>query len=238
MIELMTESFRWVNLPFTVLLGIVVAYWLLVAIGLADSGFHGDAGSDLTGFNKEIDLEKEIGGGDNGGLTKDAGSGHHLGWFGHTLTFLNVGQVPLTFVVSVLALCLWMGSLLINRYLTDGAPLLSLALIPPNFVVSLIATKFITQPFRPLFRMLLRDGPDEAPVVGQRCRIVTSVATAEFGQAEVATSGAPLLLNVRTMNDAHMARGDQAIVVRHDAEHGVYFITPLPDSVTQAPNPS
>jgi hypothetical protein len=237
MSELLTESIRWVNLPFTVLLGIVVVYWLFVAIGFADSGFHGDSGGDLGGFHKELDLNKELGT-DGGAIHKEAGGGHDVGWFGHTLTFLNVGAVPLTFVVSVLALCLWTGSLLINRYLTGGSPLLALAFLLPNLAASVVATKLITQPFRPLFRLLLREGPDETPVIGQRCKIVTSEATPDFGQAEVVTTGAPLLLNVRTMNDARMVRGDQAAIVRHDAERGIYYITPLPDSDTQTPNPS
>jgi hypothetical protein len=62
--------------------------------------------------------------------------------------------------------------------------------------------------------------------------IVTSEATPEFGQAEIKTDGAPVLLNVRTMNDARMVRGDVAVVVRRDSERDFHFIAPLPNNNT------
>jgi hypothetical protein len=58
--------------------------------------------------------------------------------------------------------------------------------------------------------------------------VTTSEATPEFGQAEIKTDGAPLLLNVRTLNDTSLSRGETAVVVRVDKDRSLYFITPLP----------
>ena len=43
MIEVLSESMRWANLPFTALLGAVVVYWLMVAAGFLSF----DAGADV-----------------------------------------------------------------------------------------------------------------------------------------------------------------------------------------------
>jgi hypothetical protein len=164
------------------------------------------------------------------GYHKEIAGGHHGGFLVQTLSFLNVGQVPLTLVLSVLALCLWLGSMIANRYFTGGSVALATIALIPNFIVAVIVTRYITLPFRPLFRAITRERNEEFQVVGQRCTIVTSEATPEFGQAEIKTDGAPLLLNVRTVNDSVLSRGETAVVVRVDKDRSLYFITPLPKS--------
>jgi hypothetical protein len=136
--------------------------------------------------------------------------------------------VPLTLVLSVFALCLWLGSMIANRYFTGGSVALATAALLPNFALAVIATRYITLPFRPVFRAINRERNEGIVVVGQRCIITTSEATPDFGQAEIKTEGAPLLLNVRTLNDTFLAKGETAVVVRVDQDRSLYFITPLP----------
>ena len=246
--EVLTESIQWVNLPFTVLLGIVILYWCMVALGVLDIHLFGDADVDLhTDVHSDLhmdvdgDIDADMDGhpfvpgdpphltGDKaGGISKELTGDQSGSFWINALSFLNIGQVPVMLVLSVLVLCLWLGSMIVNHYVTGGTALLALAALVPNFVVSIIATRYITMPFRPLFRVLTRERDEKIQIVGQRCIVTTSEATPEFGQAEIKTEGAPLLLNVRTINDAYFVRGETAVVVRHDSERGIHFIAPLP----------
>ena len=253
--EVFAESIRWVNLPFTVLLGIVAFYWILVGLGALDMNLFGEVDADLHAdahidgdLHAHMDGDAHVDGdldahplvpgdpphltGDKaGGISKELTNGQH-GFLMDALAFLNVGQVPVMFVASILVLCLWLGSMMANHYLTGGSAGMATALIFPNLLVSLILTRYITLPFRPIFRALTNERDEEIAVVGQRCVIVTSEATPEFGQAEIKTDGAPVLLNVRTMNDARLVRGDIAVVVRRDSERDFHFIAPLPNNNT------
>jgi hypothetical protein len=241
--EVLTESIQWLNLPFTVLLGMVILYWCLVMLGVVDMHLFGDGDIDLhTDLHTDVhaDVHAEVDGDADFEPAAHLDGGAHplvhgdkAGDFGgsflfHALSFLNIGRVPLMFVVSVLSLCLWVGSLIANHYFTGGSATLALAALVPNFILSVFATRYITMPFRPVFRAINREREDRIHIVGQRCTIVTSEATPEFGQAEIKTEGAPLLLNVRTINDARCVRGEVAVVVRHDSERGIHFIAPLP----------
>lgn len=210
MLEVLSESIRYVNLPFTVLLGVVVLYWLFVVLGALDLSTGGDADAD-----------------------GHAESGDH-GWFGHMLHFINVGDVPVMLVASVLILCLWIGSLISNFYFTGGSPGLALLCLVPNLVISLVVTRYVTMPLRPLFRYIMKEHGEERVVVGQMCQITTSQATDSFGQAEIATSGAPLLINVRTMDGSELPKGATAVVVQHDEARGIYFIADFPKPQLQA----
>jgi hypothetical protein len=183
MLEVLTESIRYVNLPFTVLLGVVVLYWLFVMLGALDLSTGGDA---------DADAHHEGGG---------------SGWFGHVLHFINVGEVPVMLVASVMILCLWIGSLMTNYYFAGDSVLLACAFLVPNLVLSLIVTRYVTLPLRPLFRYLMKEHGEERIVVGQTCQIITSEATETFGQAQIDTSGAPLLINVRTIDGSALPKG-------------------------------
>jgi hypothetical protein len=214
--EIFWESVNYVNLPFTVLLAVVMFYWLLVALGALDTDFGSDADGD---FGAHAHLDSHDG----------QAHGHSdAGWFSGAFHFINLGDVPLMVVLSVLALCLWTGSLIANYYFTDHQALLALAFLVPNLIVSLVVTRYLTLPLRPVFRMLRRDEDDHVPVIGQPCRITTSTANEKFGQAQIETNGAPLLIDVRTIDDTALPRGATAVVVREDKERGIYFVVEVP----------
>ena len=59
------------------------------------------------------------------------------------------------------------------------------------------------------------------------CKVKTSKVDVRTGQAEIETKGAPLLLNVRTRGEDVLKRGEEAIVVEHDAAHQIYRVKKL-----------
>lgn len=226
MSELLSEALAFVNLPFTVLLGLVVCYWLLVALGALDTDF---GGGDL---DAHVDGHLDLHHGHEGDLDgHGAGHGHDHdggGFLSSAAQFVNIGDVPLMVVLSVISLSLWLGSLLANYYLTDHNVLFAMALLVPNFLVSLVVARYLTMPLKPVFRLLRRDDEDKPiEVVGQPCRITTR-ASSTVGQAEIELSGAPLLIDVRTLDGAALPKGSTAVVVRHDLERGIYYVAEVP----------
>jgi hypothetical protein len=87
---LIYECLRPVNLPFTVLLGAVALYWLLVVFGLADTDLLDAEG----GVDAGLDVGAEGGGDSGGGGGGDAGGG----FFRPISSFLALGEVPTTVV--------------------------------------------------------------------------------------------------------------------------------------------
>jgi hypothetical protein len=189
----------------------------------------GDAGHHLHAPHKELHTG-----------THDTHHGNHesesSGWLGDVARFVNLGEVPLMVVLSVIALSLWMGSLLANHYFTGHNPVLAIALLIPNLVVAIVVTRYVTMPLRPVFRMLRRDGDDAVTIVGQLCRI-TSRAGEHSGQAEIELpNAAPLLINVRTLDGAAVAKGESAVVVRENAERGLYYVVPVRSLAAASPD--
>lgn len=230
MMEVLSESVRLVNLPFTVLLGCVVLYWLLMALGL----FNFDTGADVdTDVDVDAHVDAHVDAADmdahlDGHVDADGDTDVHAhaepGFLGSVLQFLNIGEVPLMVVLSIMALCGWILSVGMNHYWNDGTVLRVMMLLAVNLVATCIVTHFAARPFKALFKALNREYEEHTPIIGRTCIITTSEANAQFGQAEIKTKGAPILINVRTTEDVTLRKGETGLVIKEDKQKGTYAV--------------
>ena len=207
--ELFELSVSGANLPFTILLGLVLVYWTGVILGALDIELFD---FDLD-FDGDADVDADVGAVGGGGIA--------------LLQFFHVGTVPLSILLSFFILSLWIISVVANYYLGSGSLLVVLLLLVPNLIASLFFTKLFTLPIRALFRKLETESHEFEVVVGRICTVKTSKVDPSTGQAEVETSGAPLLLNVRTRGEEVLERGDEAIILEHDTVNHVYMVKKL-----------
>jgi hypothetical protein len=190
-------------LPATVLLLLVLLYWVLAIL----------AGLELDFFDFDLDVDG----------TGDVESTLGLGFV--ALRFLNLGRVPLMIWLSVFALTYWLTSMLFDRLLDDPGRRedlwYALQFGVRDLAISIAATKLFTQPLRDKFEPVEPNPPED--LIGKPCVITTVEATEEFGQAQVKAEGAPLLLHVRT-EQAALAKGDTAVIVDFDSKQNVYLV--------------
>jgi len=155
------------------------------------------------------------------------GVGHELGAIKSLMQFLNFGNVPSMIVVSILVLSMWSISLISNRMFNPGSILIALGLLIPNLILTALITKAATTPLKKLFVALNKDYDEHKPVVGRTCTILTSEVTDKFGQAQIDTSGSPLIINVRTYGEATFAKGESALIIKEDKENNLYTVAKL-----------
>ena len=217
MLELFHEALRPVNLPFTILLGLVTGYWLLVVVGFLDFDVNGgeievspDGAGDLTQATEGLS-----------GSLKSA------------MQFLNFGDVPGTIVGSILVLSLWTFSMVGNFYFADGSTLRVVLILGVNLVAAVLVTKVCTTPLKKFFKALNKEYEEHLPVVGRTCVITTSEVTDSFGQAQIDTSGAPLLINVRTFGDTVLVKGETALIIKEDKENNLFTVAKLTTTTPQ-----
>lgn len=209
--EVLEAALAAVNLPYTVFLGLILLYWLSVMVGVLDLDlFNVDLEADA---DVDTDVDAVVPGLGGVGLA--------------VLQFLHVGTVPLTLLLSFFALSLWVFSLLSNYYLHNQSLLVASVLFVPNVCVSLCVTKCITLPFRALFRTLHNERQATPEILGQVCVVKTSKVDATSGQAEMASNGAPLLLNVRTAGGEVLGKGDEALIVQFNENTNTYIVARL-----------
>lgn len=215
MIELIREAFGTHNIIVTMMLGLVVFYWLLVMVGAVDFDLDlfdfGDAGATPE-LPDAPDSSVNL-----GGAWLTAGK------------FLGFSQVPMVVWGSFLALFMWAISLVLN-YQFNGEPgnreiSTSLMLLVPNFIGSLILTKLATLPVAKLFAAMSDADNESEDVVGRTGTVVSSEVDERYGQLQIAGKGAPLLINVRLdEGSARLSKGDTAKVVSAAADQSFYYV--------------
>jgi hypothetical protein len=185
-----------------------VFYWLLTLIGAV--------GID------SLDAHHDVSGDDASGHLGDVPAA--------MLRVVNAGFVPLTVVLSILILMMWVGAITLNYYFNAGQSwLLAAGFLVVAFVLAVVATKIITQPLVPLMRRL-KEAEDVAPVIGGVGIVRSIEMDSKFGQVEVERSGgATALLNARLSADAEpVPRGTTVAIISLDEVSGLYLVRPLP----------
>ncbi len=193
----------WVNLPFTVLLGIVIVYWLSVICGLSDLD--------------SVEADAEVDG--------DASSG---GFFAGVLQFFYIGEVPVLIVLSVMTVSLWAGMILGNFNFNPGHTVPgALIVFVPVFIASALLTRLVALPLRKVFAALNRDYDSSLPVVGRTGIVSTSEVTDSFGRVTIETGGSEIIVNARAARGETLLKGDTAIIFEEDAAHNLYLVRKL-----------
>ena len=141
--------------------------------------------------------------------------------------WLNLKDVPLVLWMGVLAVwwwfisaCLW--TILDRRFFAEPGWLWSSLLIVRNLTIAIPLTKLATKPMRGWFAT---ERFSSQSLLGQECRISSSVASPEFGQVKFKTDGSPLLLNVRT-DGPSLVQGTPVWITHYDAKRRVYIVSP------------
>jgi hypothetical protein len=199
---LLENAFIGGNIIPTVLLILVVLYWIIVILGVLDFDF--------------LDLDLDL----------DAGDGPFLA----ILTFLKVGELPFMFVLSVLILNFWIIAMLMYYLPIATGGILNTVLLIPAMMLSLFITKLEFFPLTFIIKYrsiqsnsLLADKGDE--MVEELCFLKCEVKDGRLGQAEIKREGASVVINVKSEYEGVSFQKDEvAFVNRKDTEKNIYYI--------------
>lgn len=205
--ELYQAAFHVVNLPATLLLILVVLYWLTVILGVMDL-------STLDVDLPDVDME--------GG---EVGVGY--GSVDAFLEYFNIRYVPVSIMITLFAISFWVISMIGNHLLNPGMfGLFGLAIFVVNIPVSAHVAKFVGAPMVPLFKGMRSQSSAKRELIGSRVVVTSSKADATYGQADLVDEGPPITLSVRTDGE-EIARGTEAVLLSHHPEKDIYIITTL-----------
>ena len=240
--EIIREAFSLHNLPVTVLLSVMVVYWVLVIIGAADLDMDG-ADADITGdldAGHSADLADAHSGGDAGipmgghldGHAPAAQGPGHSGFWQTCGRLLHLGEVPLMIVLSVLSLFMWVFSVTAN-YLFNGTPgnrdaAIALLLLVPNLIAGLLFTRVALSPLGKIIRRMQTTESEVETVIGREGTVISSGVTETFGQIEIAAKGTPLTVNARVApGGPSLPKGTEVLVYAAGPDHIFYLVRPL-----------
>ena len=227
MLELIRESILPVNLPFTILLGVIALYWIIGLLGLVDmEALDGVGGIEVDGLDGiDADAGDGVGEGADGG---EDGAGSSGGFFQGILTIIGASDAPLIFVISLFSVFLWAFNIGGNHYFNPGFESGRAALLLiPVVIAACVVTRLLVVPLRPVMKMI-RSSEKPAEIIGATGTVRSSRLDAEFGEVEIETSEKNLILRARISSaETTLNKGDHILVVSKDEDSNVYLVRSL-----------
>jgi hypothetical protein len=235
---------------FTVLLGLMLVYWVFVILGALDLDFLGGGEEAAAGAVKgalEGATKGALDGATKGmldGATKGMldGATHGAldlpdadGALASFVSALNLKHVPVTIVLSIFALFGWLASSLAMQQLAWRVPLpawlfAAIVLVVSTFV-GLVAASIGGRPFARVFRT--HTATSHAQLVGKIAVVTTSKVSRSFGDARL-EGGGSVTLQIRSDEPNDLKRGDRCMLVDWDVKTGAFLVERLPDSFPEA----
>lgn len=219
---------------WTVALGFVILYWLLVAGGALDvDGLHGAGDASAHAADAAFHAAHAAADGAHAAVDAAAGDGHHVisdaaGLMGK----LGLRQVPLTVLGTALVLLNFWGCHFAIRVTGPLSLLRGSLLMIVVFALSLPIAGLLCRPLRPLFKV--HEAPTRAQVIGKMGVISTGRVDARFGQAKVDDGGAGLIVEVRAATGNALERGERVVLVAWNAEAQAYEVERFDAGLTRS----
>src|SRR6478735_4776448 len=226
--EVVRLALSFPGVVYTVLLGVVLVYWLFVVLGAihlgdgsADGHFDGlgDQGADVG----DVGLGGEAADGADGG----DGDGSAVAALIHAL---HLRSVPATVVFSLIITFSWLGCVVAMQLVSRSAApaahgLLGWLVLVGSPILALPLTSWSARPLAKVF--VQRRGTSHADLIGKTCVVRTGTVTSSFGEASLEDGGAGLVLRVRVDRQLPVKRGDQMLIVEWDPERESFLVEPL-----------
>ncbi len=224
MLELLQAALHPVNFLFTILLLVIIFYWISVIIGALDINtfdFDLDVDTDLD-IDIDVDVDADM------DVDTEAEVGSSGGLFAGALHFFNFGKLPFMVIMSFAILISWFISITTNHYFGKLSYGFAIALFIPNIFVSLLLTKWITSPLVPLFKTF-DEGVEPVDFIGQSCILTMTASSKKMGQANVEIENNKLLVNVKTEEEDGevLKKGEEALIVGKSENGKFYFVKRL-----------
>ena len=251
MASLLALALAFPTVIFTVLLGVVLVYWLFVVLGAmhinvlggsADGAFEGGhidlgggglEGADAGGLDGAAGGHADaLGGHDGAGDGVDVGDDGGVAGIVHAL---HLRSAPATVVLSLLITFSWLASVFGTRlatHLLAGPPgvLVGSLVFAASIVIALPITSVAIRPLAPFF--VPHEAKARSSLVGKVCVIRTGTVDDQFGEATLEDGGAGLVVRVRVDvrdDEGALRRGDQALIVGWDDARQSFTVSPMDD---------
>jgi hypothetical protein len=195
----------------SVLLVVLLAYWMLALLGWVD---FESVGGDL---NVEVQADA-----DPGELPVLAGY----------LVALGLNGVPFSVVISALVLVAWTVSALAGEWLMPLIPttllyvLVGTVVLVFSLAIALPITAVLVRPLRGLF--VTHQAIGNASIVGQTCVVMSMRVDSRVGYASVAQRGTHLQIRVIAAEGNQLTKGSVARILEYDLDGNRYWIEAEP----------
>ncbi|MFI2742668.1 hypothetical protein ACG2LH_08010 [Zhouia sp. PK063] len=227
--ELFKIIFSQVNIVLTILLILLVIYWILTMISGIDFDYDVDIDIDV-----DIDADAGIEGGNmdfqdvsNAEISEEHVIGKRkrsLKWWQIILIYFNFVGLPFMFTFTCWVFSWWFITVLTTSITHTYQSSFGFLIMLIAFVPALILTKIITTPFKNFFKHLNKDGDKEIDYLGRRGVMLSTVSGTKMGNAEIMIDGNPYNIYVKSLDGATIAYHQEILIINQSNDRNYFLV--------------
>lgn len=223
--------FSEVNLVLTILLIVLLLYWVFTMIGGIDYDVDFDVEVDL---DPAIDAGTGMDGGNmdfqdlsNAEVNQEDVVGKRrrpLKWWQVFLIYFNFVGLPFMFTFTFWIFIWWFITVLTTALTSSYDNFFGFAIMLMAFFPALIVNKIFTTPFKGFFKNLNKDGDAPVDYLGRKALLLSSIAEDRMGNAEVKVDGNTMSVYVKSLTGEPLDYGSSVLIIKRSADHNYYLV--------------
>lgn len=225
--------FSEVNIVLTILVILLVLYWLFTSLSGIDFDYDVDIDVDL---DMEVDVDADMGNGadlefqdissseiDKSQVTNKRRT--PLKWWQVFLIYFNFVGIPFMFTFTAWIFFWWIITLLATSITGSyesnfGFLLMLIAIIP-----ALIITKLFTSPFKVFFKKLNKDGDLAVDFTGREATLLSTISGNKMGNAELIVDDNIMNIYVKSLDGSKLSFRESVLIIKQSSDKNYFYVT-------------
>ncbi|GAK92213.1 hypothetical protein JCM19298_2701 [Nonlabens ulvanivorans] len=228
--------FSEVNITLTVLLIILILYWLATMITGIDFDLDIDVDVDID-VDADIDLDTGLEGGNmdfqdvaNAEVDREHVVNkrtRRLKWWQILLIYFNFVGLPFMFTFTFWIFNWWLitvlATLITGSYDNSFGFIIVLAALIP----ALILTKITTTPFKSFFKNLNKDGDKAVDFLGRKALLLSTISGDKLGNAEVMADGNNMSIYVKSLDGSELHFRESVLIIKQSDDKNYFLVSKI-----------
>ncbi|WP_405226572.1 hypothetical protein [Dokdonia sp. Asnod1-B02] len=225
-----------VNITLTILLSLLLVYWIFTMISGVDFDLDVDVDIDIdVDVDADIDLDSGLEGGnmDFSDVANAEVDRSHvvnrkrkpLKWWQVVLIYFNFVGLPFMFTFTFWIFIWWFCSLIVTSitgsYENTFGHLIVLAFMIP----ALFINKIITTPFKSFFKNLNKDGDKAVDFLGRQATLLSTVSGDKMGNAELQADGNTMSIYVKSLDGSELRFRESILIIKQSTDKNYFYVS-------------
>ncbi len=231
--ELIDIAFSPVNIVLTLLMILLILYWVFTMISGIDFDLDVDVDIDVD-TDMDIDTDTNIEGGNldfediaNTEVNKEDVVGKRrkpLKWWQIILIYFNFVGLPFMFTFTCWIFIWWLCTTITTTITSTYDHNLGYLVFLAAMIPSLILTKIFTTPFKSFFKNLNKDGDEPIDLIGRKGTLQSTISGNKMGSAEVVAESNPLSIYVKSLNGEQINYHEKILIIKQSEDKNYYLV--------------
>ncbi len=231
---LLDIAFSPVNITLTLLMILLIVYWLITMISGIDFDLDVDIDIDVdVDSDIDIDSDTHIEGGNldfediaNTEVNKEDVVGKKrkpLKWWQILLIYFNFVGLPFMFTFTCWIFIWWLLTTITTALTATYDVSFGYILFLAGILPSLLLTKAFTTPFKSFFKNLNKDGDQPVDLIGRKGTLLSTISENKMGSAEVIAESNPYSIYVKSLNGEQINFRQTILIIKQSEDKNYYY---------------